>query len=137
MDALDFLLKSQPQDGPKVRSGPPSTTRSGPPPSTTSAAVQTALHAATAGQVLSTCSEIEQERSGSQPGAFLSEIDSRLRIGAELLIPVVRLLATAGLLEVSEERPFNDDRVTVTDQGRQLLVPGQQVELFRRLGLVV
>jgi hypothetical protein len=129
LTALDYLLeKREPTTKRGMAPEPPS-------PGSSSAAPEATLHAMAASQVLAACHAIEQDKGDDHPGATLSEIDSRLGIGAELLVPVARLLESAGLLAVLETRPFDDHRVTVTDEGIALLAPGRQVELLRQLGL--
>lgn len=121
--ALDYLISEGPASAMSSKGTEPKTTA---PPSV--------LEAFASVQVLQTVHDLEQGSGGSGQGVFLSVIDERLRLGALALVPSVRLLVDAGLIAIKEKRPFDDDEVTVTTKGVEMLAAERQADLLELLG---
>ena len=90
------------------------------------------LQAFAAPTVLSTIKELESARAPGA-GVRLSEVADRIGRGADVLIPLARQLAGAGVLEVIESSTFGDELVALTPEGTRLLDEGATRELIERI----
>lgn len=92
--------------------------------------VDRSLQAFGARVVLTTINEIQAGR-GEGTGVRLSEVADRVAMAGDVLIPLARLLESAGAISVIEADAFGNNLVTLTDEGTRLLAPEAAADLMR------
>jgi hypothetical protein len=100
-------------------------------PNDPNANVDRSLEAFAARSVLVTIARLEQDGRPAGAGVKLDEVSGEVGMAGDLLIPLARRLAVAGAITVLEDDPFGNQKVTLTELGRQLLAQDATAELIR------
>ena len=101
------------------------------PPNDPNANVDRSLEAFAARSVLVAIARLEQDGRPAGAGVKLDEVSGEVGMAGDLLIPLARRLAVAGAITVLEDDPFGNQKVTLTELGRQLLAQDATAELIR------